>query len=144
MQVHNLKPKTKIQKTQRIGRGGKRGTYSGKGGKGQTAHGGRKIPSELKEQILRLPKLRGATNQFKKNDAFEIQLKILIQKYPDSSIVNLSSLRKMKLLPKRITNFKIIGKANNIDKKLFLKDCKITKTGTALIEKAGGKVEFSK
>ena len=81
MQIHNLKPKTKIQKSQRIGRGGKRGTYSGKGGKGQTAHGGRKIPSELKEQILRLPKLRGATNRTVKVEIFEIQLKILLDSF---------------------------------------------------------------
>jgi large subunit ribosomal protein L15 len=144
MQIHNLKPKTKIQKSQRIGRGGKRGTYSGKGGKGQTAHGGRKIPSELKEQILRLPKLRGATNRTVKVEIFEIQLKTLVQKCPDNFKVSLESLRKIKLLPKRVTKFKIIGKASLIDKKLFLKNCPITKTGAALIEKAGGKVEFSK
>ena len=144
MQIHNLKPKTKIKKSQRVGRGGKRGTYSGKGGKGQTAHGGRKIPAELKEQILRLPKLRGATNQTKKINVFEIQLKTLVQKCPNDFKVNLESLRKLKLLPKRITQFKIIGKTSPFDKKLFLKDCKITNSAKGLIEKAGGKVEFSK
>jgi large subunit ribosomal protein L15 len=144
MQVHNLKPKTKSNKAPRVGRGGKRGTYSGKGMKGQKAHAGRKIPAQLKEQILRLPKLRGATNKVKKVDIFEIQLKTLIQKCPDNFKVNLESLRKLKLVPKRVTKFKIIGKVDSINKKLFLKDCKITKLGASLIEKAGGKVEFSK
>jgi large subunit ribosomal protein L15 len=144
MQIHNLHPKIKKNKAARIGRGGKRGTYSGKGGKGQTAHGGRKIPSELKEQILRLPKLRGSTNQTQKVEVFEIQLKTLIQKCPDNFKVSLESLRKMKLLPKRVTKFKIIGKVLTLDKKLFLKDCKTTEAAKALIEKAGGKVEFTR
>ena len=144
MQIHNLKPKNKIKKSARVGRGGKRGTYSGKGGKGQTAHGGRKIPAELKEQILRLPKLRGATNQTHHIEVFEIQLKTLVQKCPDNFKVNFESLRKIKLLPKRVSKFKIIGKVSSIDKKLFLNNCPITNSAKAIIEKASGKVEFTK
>ena len=144
MQIHNLQPKTKSKLIKRIGRGGKRGTYSGKGGKGQTAHGGRKIPSELKEQLLRMPKMRGSMNKTKKVDIFEIQLKTLIQKCPDNFDISLETLKKIKILPKRINKFKIIGTVSTIDKKFFLKNCKVSNGVKALIEKAGGKVEFSK
>ena len=37
MKIHNLKRVTKNRKTAVVGRGGKRGKTSGRGGKGQTA-----------------------------------------------------------------------------------------------------------
>ncbi|MDO8430488.1 MAG: 50S ribosomal protein L15, partial [Candidatus Taylorbacteria bacterium] len=40
MQFHNLIPKTKNKKAMLVGRGGKRGKTSGRGGKGQTARAG--------------------------------------------------------------------------------------------------------
>ena len=60
MQVHELQPSYKNKKPQRVGRGGKRGTYSGRGCKGQKSRAGRKIKSQLKEQVLKFPKKRGA------------------------------------------------------------------------------------
>jgi len=47
MQLHQLKPKNKLKKAKRIGRGGKRGTYSGKGIKGQRSRAGAKIRPEF-------------------------------------------------------------------------------------------------
>ena len=59
MQLHELKP-TSVRKTaKRIGRGGKRGKTSGRGGKGQTARAGNSTRPEMREQIKKLPKLRG-------------------------------------------------------------------------------------
>jgi large subunit ribosomal protein L15 len=40
MQIHSLKLKNKSKKRKTIGRGGKKGTYSGKGNKGQKARSG--------------------------------------------------------------------------------------------------------
>ena len=59
MKIHNLKRVTKNRKTQIIGRGGKRGKTSGRGGKGQTARSGNKRRPELRDIIKRLPKNRG-------------------------------------------------------------------------------------
>ena len=42
-----------------VGRGGKRGKTSGRGGKGQTARAGNKRRPELRDFIKRIPKLRG-------------------------------------------------------------------------------------
>lgn len=44
MQLHELKPKHKAKKKKRVGRGGKRGTFSGRGVKGQKARAGRNRP----------------------------------------------------------------------------------------------------
>ena len=55
MQVHQLTV-SKFRKTKkRIGRGGKRGTYSGRGQKGQKARAGAKIKPEVRELILKFP-----------------------------------------------------------------------------------------
>ena len=59
MQSHQLKPTHKRKKPQRIGRGGKRGTYSGAGIKGQKSRAGAKIRPEIRDFIKKLHKLRG-------------------------------------------------------------------------------------
>lgn len=59
MQLHELKPNHKLKKTKRVGRGGKRGTYSGHGIKGQKSRAGRKMQPIIRNIIKRYPKLRG-------------------------------------------------------------------------------------
>ncbi|KKU11931.1 MAG: hypothetical protein UX16_C0001G0027 [Parcubacteria group bacterium GW2011_GWB1_45_7] len=63
MQLHELKPTTVNKGKKRIGRGGKRGTYSGKGMKGQKSRAGRRIRPAIRDLMQRTPKLRGAKNQ---------------------------------------------------------------------------------
>lgn len=63
MQLHELQPKTKIKKQPKVGRGGKRGTYSGRGQKGQKSRAGHKIKPAINDLIGRLPKLRGYKNR---------------------------------------------------------------------------------
>ena len=59
MQLHTLIPQTKFKKPAPVGRGGKRGKTSGRGGKGQTARAGHKIRPEVRDLIKKLPKRRG-------------------------------------------------------------------------------------
>lgn len=59
MQLHSLAPKTPARKNPPVGRGGKRGKTSGRGGKGQTARAGHKIRPEVRDLIKKLPKRRG-------------------------------------------------------------------------------------
>lgn len=65
MQLHTLKPLHSGRSKKRIGRGGKRGTYSGRGQKGQKSRAGRKIRPAMRDLIQRIPKLRGAGNRRK-------------------------------------------------------------------------------
>lgn len=68
MQLNDLKPIHKNKKRKRVGRGGKRGTYSGRGQKGQLSRAGRKLKPVIREIIKRYPKLRGYKfKSFKKN-----------------------------------------------------------------------------
>ncbi len=144
MQIHNLKrPKGIIASKQRVGRGGKRGTYSGKGGKGQTARAGRKIQSQLKEQLLRTPKKRGEGNVIIKKDIFEVQLRDIVEKCENNSEITEKLLRKKELVSKRSRKFKIIGSVKKLDKKFILKDIPASKSVVDLIEKAGGSIVVS-
>lgn len=59
MQIHELKPENKPKKKKRIGRGGKRGTYCGRGLKGQKSRAGRRIRPAVRDFVLKTPKLRG-------------------------------------------------------------------------------------
>lgn len=59
MQFHYLKSNTKSRKHRRVGRGGKRGTYSGRGIKGAGARAGFKARPAEREMLKKIPKLRG-------------------------------------------------------------------------------------
>jgi large subunit ribosomal protein L15 len=59
MQLNTLSPRIKNRKNPPVGRGGKRGKTSGRGGKGQTARAGHKIRPEVRDLIKKLPKRRG-------------------------------------------------------------------------------------
>jgi large subunit ribosomal protein L15 len=66
MKLHSLTSIRK-QKNQRIGRGGKRGTTSGRGQKGQKSRAGHRIRPAERDLILKLPKMRGFRNKPKKD-----------------------------------------------------------------------------
>ena len=59
MQIHQISRPASNRKAQQVGRGGKRGKTSGRGGKGQTARAGNKRRPELRDMIKKLPKKRG-------------------------------------------------------------------------------------
>src|SRR3989344_2347927 len=59
MQLHNLKRKNPNRRSISVGRGGRRGKTSGRGGKGQPARAGHKVRPEIRDLIKKLPKLRG-------------------------------------------------------------------------------------
>ncbi|MBI3420615.1 MAG: uL15 family ribosomal protein [Candidatus Sungbacteria bacterium] len=59
MQLHTLKSTTQNRRKKRVGRGGKRGTFSGRGTKGLGARAGGKFRPEERDILKRIPKLRG-------------------------------------------------------------------------------------
>ncbi|MGB9680708.1 MAG: uL15 family ribosomal protein, partial [Minisyncoccia bacterium] len=113
MQVHELKPSIKSRKKKRVGRGGKRGTYSGRGLKGQKARAGRKIKSQLREMILKFPKKKGLGLKInKKREKIEVKWEKIIEKFPQGGIISPKKLKEAELvrLPKsKRYTVKIIG-----------------------------------
>lgn len=92
MQLHQFQPTHLRKSKKRIGRGGKRGTYSGRGIKGQKAHSGKGIKPGFRggSTVLwkLLPKKRGASKKLSiKKPGFQPR-----RKRP--AIVNLDSISR--------------------------------------------------
>ncbi|MBI2003145.1 MAG: 50S ribosomal protein L15, partial [Candidatus Wildermuthbacteria bacterium] len=77
MQIHELKRTSNAKTKKRVGRGGKKGTYSGRGGKGQTARAGSKVKPLIRELIKRYPKARGTRAQIRRDFVMIVQTKDL-------------------------------------------------------------------
>ena len=144
MQVHELQPSYKNKKPQRVGRGGKRGTYSGRGCKGQKSRAGRKIKSQLKEQVLKFPKKRGAGFLVVNNkEIIEIKLPEILKVFPKGGEITPKKLAEKNLI--RIHKnkkyvVKILGPAS-LNVPLTIKHCLATKRVEEAVLKAGGKLE---
>lgn len=146
MQLHNLIPKTKNKKSILVGRGGKRGKTSGRGGKGQTARAGNKKRPELRDFIKRIPKLRGrGVNQNKSINLKPIivNLDMIEAVFETGSIISPATLIERKTistLDGKIPSVKILG-AGEITKKFTIENCLISKQAKDKVEKAGGTVK---
>lgn len=145
MQTHELKRKTPLKKSIRVGRGGKRGKTSGRGGKGQTARAGNKRRPEMRDFIKRLPKLRGrGVNQNKpvSQPYVPVNLASIEASYKDGEKVTPATLLKkglIKLTKGKKPAVKILG-TGNITKKVTLASVTVSTAVREKIEKAGGKV----
>jgi large subunit ribosomal protein L15 len=143
MQFNNLKRKTENRPTAIVGRGGKRGKTSGRGGKGQTARAGHKARPEMRDTIKRLPKLRGYAFKSYKARPVVINVGDLNLLFSNGDKVNpktivLSGLAEMAANKNPI--IKILA-GGELDKKLIISDCSVSKEAKAKIEKAGGQVK---
>ena len=142
MQIHDLKI-SKPKNKKRIGRGGKRGTYSGRGQKGQKSRAGRKIKPAIMETILRLPKLRGIKNKPKKIKPYIVKIEDLIfkvQMLDFKDVINLTSLKQMNLVPLNYKGeIKLIGSSEKI-LPLTIEKILISQKLKEKIIKAGGKI----
>ena len=142
MQLHQLKPIHKFKKPKRVGRGGKKDTYSGHGVKGQKSRAGKKLKPIIRELIKRYPKLRGYRQKLKiKNKKLKIMnLDILEKKFNAGEKVTPEILLEKKIIRKikgRMPQVKILGKGE-ITKTLTVDGCQLSKSAKKKIEKAGG------
>jgi large subunit ribosomal protein L15 len=147
MQLHELKTVGKSKKSRRVGRGGKRGTYSGKGIKGQRSRAGRRYKPAIRELIKRYPKLRGhrlgSKPKFQKPRAVVFNLMDIEKKFKAGEKVNPQTLIEKGILRKilkRGIKVKILAKGE-ISHPLEFENCLVSKTAKEKIEKAGGKIK---
>ena len=128
-----------------VGRGGKRGKTSGRGGKGQTARAGHKVRPEMRDVIKRLPKLRGrGKNSFKgfAEKPAIVSLEALTI-FADGALVSPATLLENGLISKRSGNIpavKILG--GELTKKITVEGCAVSKSAREKILGAGGTVKI--
>ncbi len=117
----------KDKRVQRIGRGGKRGTSSGRGTKGQKSRSGHRIRPAERDLLIRLPKLRGYRNKSIKAKPHTISLDVLEKR------------EGTEFSRKNLGNTKILG-VGEIKKAITVHGLKVSASAKVKIEKAGGKV----
>lgn len=140
MQLHNISPKTKPKRKRYIGHGGKKGTYSGKGIKGQRSRTGTRIRPQIQDLIKRLPKMRGydRISVRAKKETATININDLQNHFQSGEVVNRENLLAKGLISARIKRFKILNKGK-ITKPLTIEKIPASKAAIEAIIKAGGK-----
>lgn len=143
MQIHQLKRKTPSKKAKYIGRGGKRGTTSGKGTKGQKARAGHKIRPEFRDILKKLPKLRGYKFPTVTEKALPINLNMIEKVFVDGGEITPAILIERGLAKTRggkTPRIKILG-TGNLSRKISISGCDVSASAKEKIEKVGGEVK---
>jgi len=142
MQLHDLKP-TKSKSKKRVGRGGKRGTYSGRGIKGQKSRAGHKKAPVVRELLKKYHKLRGYKfNSINKKPAI-VNVSDIEKLFNSGDVITPEALLEKNLIRKSsgsLPKVKVLGNGN-ITKKVTLKECISSKQAAQKIESAGGSVK---
>jgi len=148
MQLHDLKPVHANRRFTVVGRGGKRGKTSGRGGKGQTARAGHKIRPEMRDLIKKIPKRRGHGKNRSHTVRSErvvyapVNLAALEAKFTAGESVTPNVLHAKGLVRARrgrLPKVKVLG-TGELTKALVLKNIVVSQSARTAIEKAGGTI----
>lgn len=146
MQLHTLQRKTPRKYEKLVGRGGAKGKTSGRGTKGQRAHGGHGIRPEARDTIKKFPKMRGrglSVNKSRFQSAQVVNIKKLDTAFNAGDIINIEALHKAKLIRKvdgKMPTVKILS-VGETSKKFVVDGIFTSEAAKAKIEKAGGEVK---
>ncbi|MFA6528189.1 MAG: 50S ribosomal protein L15 [Candidatus Gracilibacteria bacterium] len=144
MKLNNLKPAQKKKAKMRVGRGNGsgKGTFCGRGGKGQSARAGgtlrRGFMGGQTPLIRQMPKLKGFTNPNKIR--YQVVNVFQLEVFKDGSKVDKEALKKQKLIQNIEKPVKILSQGE-LTKKLTVIVENASLGAIKKIEKTGGKVE---
>lgn len=142
MQLHQLQPKHPSRSARRIGRGGKRGTTSGRGTKGQKARAGAKIRPAIRDIMKKFPKQRGYRFHSFRPQPVVVDLRRIAGRFPSGAAVDPAALLAAGLVHKmkgRTPAIKVLGSAA-IQKKFHLRGLELSAAARARVLEAGGAV----
>ena len=146
MKLHSRTP-LRAKRLQRIGRSGKRGSYSGRGVKGQRSRSGHRIRPAERDIILKIPKRRGFRNKPKAPAPVVFNLDIISAKlkpYAKAGApleVSYALLRTAKMLKKDYKGrVKILG-TGEIAFPVAVSGFEVSASAKEKIQKAGGSVQ---
>lgn len=142
MQLHELKKNSTCKDKKRVGRGGKKGTYCGTGGKGQKGRAGAIFQPIIRTWIKKYPKLRGYNFNIR-SKASVIDVSVLESSFENNETVTpkiLTDERIVRRVDGKIPEIKILGRGE-IKKTINIENCLVSKSAKEKIEKAGGKVK---
>lgn len=156
MDLSTLKPKTLRLSRKRVGRGGKRGTTSGHGTKGQKGRAGSSVKPGFRggdNRIWQLfPKQRGASKKHgnasphRKHKLFAVRQELavplnvsMLNAFADGQVVSVDSLIEKRIINDKRTYVKILGDGE-LKRKITLQNIPASKSAVEKIIKAGGSV----
>lgn len=142
MQLHHLQRATARKYEKRVGRGGSRGKTAGRGTKGQKARAGHRIRPDVREQLKKLPKLRGYRFKSIQDKPAVVNVETLEVFFNAGDTVNPKTLLERGIIRTRRSTppvVKILGNGE-LTKKLSVSECMTSSSARAKIEKAGGTV----
>lgn len=144
MQIQDLKLKNAKKKKKTIGRGGKKGTYSGRGNKGQKARSGGNVNPLFEggrsTLVDHMKKKRGFKSLVVKKNVIDIAA--LENKFPKGGIISAETLVAAKMLSKAKAKngIKLLGKAELSQKFSISKEILLSTSARDMIVKAGGEI----
>lgn len=140
MQIHEIKSSHTRKNKKRIGRGGKRGTTSGRGQKGQRARSGHRIRPAERDIIAKFPKLRGVKNKSISGKAATVDIKMLAEKFPAGDVITKTFLKEHGIIRSLSKKVKILGN-EDIKVKFSIEGIPVSLSAKKKIEAAGGSVK---
>lgn len=142
MQLHTISaPKHKSAK--RIGRGGKRGTFSGRGTKGQKARAGRRIRPQLRDILKKIPKKRGYRFGSFRTKPHVVNVSVLDKMFQRGETVSPRTLVEKSVISKQGGAYpavKILA-TGVITKSVTIEGCDVSASAREKIEKVGGTIK---
>lgn len=156
MDLSSIQPKTIRKNQKRVGRGGKRGTYSGGGTKGQKSRAGAGVKPGFRGGDNRLwqlfPKQRGASKkpggagphrkhrhyQYSQDKPIVFNLGFFNQ-FTEDDLVNIKLLKEKGFISNPSKKVKVLGDGD-LKRKINFEGFQFSKQAREKVTKAGGKI----
>ena len=142
MQVHQLKKNSTFKAKKRVGRGGKKGTYCGAGGKGQKGRSGARFKPIVREWLKKYPKLRGY-NFNTQTEVSVINLSELETFFQAKEVISPAILVKKRIIRRvdgKIPTVKVLGRGD-VTKSFVIEGCVVSAKAKEKLEKAGSTIK---
>ncbi len=146
MQIHELKPKNSFKRKKRVGRGGKKGTYCGTGGKGQKGRAGSRFKPLIREWLKKYPKLKGYNFNILEEPCVVVDLSKIEKQFANKEIITPKTLALKKIINSKngkLPKVKITG-MGDLTKALIVRECFVSQKAKEKIEKLGGEIKVAK
>ncbi|MDP3052880.1 MAG: 50S ribosomal protein L15 [bacterium] len=140
MQLHQIQPRHKNENKKRIARGGKRGTYSGRGQKGQSSRAGAKFLPAERVLIIRIPKRRGFKNKPLAPKPIILKLNDLEKKFDNNQTINIKVLLEKGFIKNENQRVKILD-GGEVKKTFEIEGLEVSVKAAEKIKSAGGKIK---
>lgn len=148
MQLNSLQKNKGVRKAKRVARGSTRGKTSGRGHKGQKSRAGHSIRPALRDEIKRIPKLRGhGKNRARTVNPDRVRpqtvsLAALEAHFEAGAAVNPQTLTQKGIVRAKKTRNPLVKILANgtLTKKLSISGCEYSEGAKKAIENAGGEV----